>query len=59
MHADGGSRVHAADNTPSKNAVTRASHCNFIRQGYEGRIPSAAAGSYNVDHHTDARLDLV
>ena len=31
--SDGGSRVHAADDTPSKNAATRARHCNFMRPG--------------------------
>ena len=41
--ADGGSREHAADDTPSKNAAIRARHCNFMRQG--GWRPSAAAGS--------------
>ena len=41
--SDGGSLVHAADNIPSKNAATRDTHCNFMRQG-EGR-PRAAAGS--------------
>ena len=41
--SDGGSLVHATDDTPSKNAATRDKHCNFTRQGV-GR-PSAAAGS--------------
>ena len=41
--SDGGRLVHAADDTPSKNAATRARHCNFMRQG--GARPSAAAGS--------------
>ena len=27
--------MHAADDTPSKNAATRAKHCNFMRQGVE------------------------
>ena len=42
-HADGGSRVHSADDTPSRKAATRARHCNFMRQG--GGRPSAVAGS--------------
>ena len=25
--------MHAADDTPSKNAATRHKHCNFMRQG--------------------------
>ena len=41
--SDGGSLVHAADDTPSKNAATRDTHCNFMRQ--EGGHPRAAAGS--------------
>ena len=41
--SDGGSLVHAVDDTPSKNAATRDKHCNFMRQG--GGRPSAAAGS--------------
>ena len=41
--SDGGSLVHAADDTPSKNAATRDTHCNFKRQG--GGRPRAAAGS--------------
>ena len=41
--SDGGSLVHAADDTPSKNAATRDTHCNFMRQG--GGRPRAAAGS--------------
>ena len=35
--------MHAADDTPSKNAATRDTHCNFMRQG--GGRPRAAAGS--------------
>ena len=31
--SDGGSLVHAADDTPIKNAATRDKHCNFMRQG--------------------------
>ena len=42
-NSDGGSLVHAADDTPSKNAATRDTHCNFMRQG--GRRPSV----YDVD----------
>ena len=41
--SDGGSLVYAADDTPSKNAAPRDTHCDFMRQGW-GR-PSAAAGS--------------
>ena len=40
--ADGGRRVHAADDTPGKNAATRAKHCNFMRQG--GGIPVQQQG---------------
>ena len=29
--SDGGSLVHAADDTPSKNTATRDTHCNFMR----------------------------
>ena len=32
-HADGGSQVHAADDTPSTNAAASARHCDFTRQG--------------------------
>ena len=35
--------MHAADNTPSKNAAARDTHCNFMRQ--RGGLPRAAAGS--------------
>ena len=31
IDSDGGSLVHAADDTPSKNAATRDTHCNFMR----------------------------
>ena len=41
--SDRGSRVHAADGTPGKNAATRARHYNFMRKG--GGRPSGAAGS--------------
>ena len=41
--SDGGSLVHAAADTPSKNAASSDTHCNFMRQG--GGRPRAAAGS--------------
>ena len=31
--SDGGSPVHAAADTPSKNAAISDTHCNFMRQG--------------------------
>ena len=37
--SDGGSLVHAADDTPSKNAATRDTHCNFMRQGRGVKTP--------------------
>ena len=46
--SDGGSLVHAADVTPSKNTATRGTHYNFMRQGGgggRGGRPRAAAGS--------------
>ena len=33
IESDGGSLVHAANGTPSKNVATRARHCNFMGQG--------------------------
>ena len=41
--SDGDSPVHAAADTPSKNAATSDTHSNFMRQG--GGRPRAAAGS--------------
>ena len=41
--SDGGSLVHVADDTPSKNAASRDTHCNCMRQ--RGGRPRAAAGS--------------
>ena len=43
IDAVGGWRVHTADDTPSRNAVTRSKHCNFMCQG--DIRPRAAAGS--------------
>ena len=40
--SDGGSLVHAADDTPTKNAATSNTLCNFMRQG--GGRPRAAVG---------------
>ena len=40
--SDGGGLVHAADDTPSKNAATRDSHRNFMRQG--GDVPGQQQG---------------
>ena len=31
--ADEGRGVHATNGTPSKNAASRARHCNFMRRG--------------------------
>ena len=44
-NTDGGSRVHTADDTPSRKSATRAGHCNFMITRQGGRRPSAAAGS--------------
>ena len=41
--ADGENPVHAAADTPSKNAATSDTHCNFMRQG--GGRPRAATVS--------------
>ena len=41
--SNGDSPVHAAADTPSKNAATSDTHCKFMRQG--GGRPRAAAGS--------------
>ena len=35
--------MHAADDTPSKSAATRATHCNFMRQG-GGDVPVQQQG---------------
>ena len=37
IDSDGASLVHAPDDTPSKNAASRDTHCNFMRQG--GDVP--------------------
>ena len=40
--SDGGDPVHAAADTPSKNAATSDTHCNFMRRG--GDVPGQQQG---------------
>ena len=46
--SDGGSLVHTADDTPSKRAATRDTHCNFMRQG-----GGTSQGSSTVEEERD------